>query len=105
MITYDSFKELVEGERIGPPTGAGERLNGTFNGGDRTAFARFKYAGRTWKLDADSDKERVLRAYKCLESGEDPFVVTTTATGTCCLDLVDELKAGTKAKLFYAYEI
>ena len=59
--------------------------NRRLSSGGRQAFAYFRYAGRKWRLNADSKVERVMQAYERLKSGREPFIMTTTNNPSCHL--------------------
>ena len=68
VVEYDSFNEIVESEV--PKISHQRRLDGWTSGSHGAAFARFKYKGRRWQVNADSRIDPILRAY---ETDGDPF--------------------------------
>ena len=83
------------------------RLDGRLKGGNRSVVARFRYAGRVWKVHGDTRIEPVLRAYKAMASGilQDSFVIQRTKKDSRdCLDLATLLKDPDQPKYFYVYE-
>jgi hypothetical protein len=108
VVTYASFQEFFEG--VVQPMKATHpedlRLDGRAAGGNWDVAGEFLYAGRTWRVHADSRYEPLTLAYEALtrRSPHDPFVIMKTKTGLR-LDLAEDLQRGrgTRHRHLYAY--
>ena len=108
-MTYDSFKAWVDAEvlPLQKKNPTWERLDGASTGSNREVVARFRYAGRVWKVHGDTRIAPTLRAYDAVVDGrtQNPFVIKPTKKNVRdCLDLMPDLKAHNKPKHFYVYE-
>ncbi len=80
------------------------RLDGELTGGKRRSFGYFCYKGRVWKVDEDTRYEPLLLAFSAAEIGEDPFVVSDTASGKGqCLHLREELRKRQRSRSKHMY--
>lgn len=78
------------------------RPDGQLSGGNRKHLARFNYKGKTWKIHSDSHISELMKAYKEIESGIDPFVTgKTSKSGNICLELNPEIAS--RPKHLYIY--
>lgn len=104
MRTYDSYKELIEKSVLPLIKSHPEwiRLDGQNTGGNRKHFAWFRYNGNTWKVHSDTHIAELMKAYKEIIAGREPFIISkTNRSGNICLELKPEL-AG-RPKHIYIY--
>ncbi|MGE5356604.1 MAG: hypothetical protein ACM3PT_10255 [Deltaproteobacteria bacterium] len=104
MKTHESFKELIEKSALPLIKSHPDwiRLDGQTSGGNRKHFAWFRYNGNTWKVHSDTHIAELMKAYKEIIAGREPFIISkTNKNGNICLELIPEL-AG-KPKHIYIY--
>jgi len=77
------------------------RLDGQIGVGNRKVFAFFKYKGKKWRIHSDTHFRMLYKAYKFIQAGKDPFLITKTAGDNHCLILVPELAE--RPKFIYIY--
>lgn len=78
------------------------RLDGNPKGGNRTVFATFQYAGKEWRIHADTRIDQLMAAKERFNNGDEPFTVCVTEKGSHCLRLAGQIKK--KANGLYIYE-
>ncbi|WP_113660977.1 hypothetical protein [Pedobacter nanyangensis] len=103
--TFESFQEFYI-EFVAPLKNNNPeyiRLDGQTTGSTRGAAAYFKYRGNKWKVDADTQIDKLKIAFELLQRGEDPFLIKPTQnnTGECLIIKEQPLRN----KKFYVYKI
>ncbi|WP_293302508.1 hypothetical protein [Pedobacter sp. UBA4863] len=103
--TFESFKDFYA-EFVVPLKNENPefiRLDGQTTGSTRGAAAYFKYKDNKWKVDADTQIDKLKIAFDLLREGEDPFLITPTQnnTGECLIIKGQALRN----KKFYVYKI
>ncbi len=103
--TFESFKEFYQDFVIPLKEKNPEfiRLDGQVTGSTRSAAAYFKYRGDKWKIDADTQIDRLKTAFELLQEGKDPFLIKPTQnnTGECLIIKEQPLRS----KKFYVYKM
>jgi len=103
---YNNFKELMEDSVLPLIKKHPDwiRLDGQTSGGNRNHFAWFRYNGKTWKIHSDTHIAELIKAYKEIILGLEPFIITkTNRSGNICLELLPELAGNPKH--FYIYMV
>lgn len=104
MEYYSGFEKLIK-ENILPFRKLNStwiRLDGQNSGGNRQVYAFFSYKGKIWKIHSDTHFEELLKAYKDIQNGNDPFIITTTRkVNNECLELKPELANSPKHIYIY----
>ena len=78
------------------------RLDGQNSGGNRQVYAFFSYNGKIWKIHSDTHFEELIKAYKDIQKGNDPFIITFTREANSeCLELRPELANNPKHIYIY----
>lgn len=101
MATYNDFKDFYINSVI-PLKQANPsyiRLDGQIGPGTQAAFGFFHHNGTKWKVDSDTEIEKLDVAFKIFDQGHDPFIVKETKKGQCLI-IKDEPQP---AKKFYVY--
>lgn len=103
--TFENFKEFYT-EFVAPLKNNNPdfiRLDGQTTGSTRGAAAYFKYRGSKWKVDADTQIDKLKIAFELLQEGEDPFLIKPTQnnTGECLIIKEQPLRN----KKFYVYKV
>lgn len=104
-LTFEDFNDLYI-KKIEPLKKANPeyvRLDGKIGNGTRVAFAYFYYNNNKWKVDADTQFDKLKIAYDLFCAGKDPFVIIATKDGKGqCLVIDGQPKY---AKKFYVYKV
>ena len=80
------------------------RLDGLLSTGNMTIFAKFIYKDRRWRINSDTHFSELLKAYRAIKNGEEPFEISKTLrSGRPCLQLKKNLAS--KPKHFFIYEM
>ena len=77
--TYPDFKEFYTKavEPLKAENVSYIRLDGKLKGDTRVIFAYFMYQDKKWKVNADTQIDRLKLAFAEFEKGNDPFVIKT----------------------------
>lgn len=105
-LQYNNFEELVEDSVLPLMKKYPDwiRLDGQKSGGNRNHFAWFRYNGHTWKIHSDTHISELIKAYKQIQTGDDPFISgKTNKYGNTCLVLKPEL--ANRPKHIYIYMV
>jgi len=102
--TFESFEDFYQDFVIPPKEKNPEfiRLDGQVTGATRSAAAYFKYRGERWKVDADTQIDKLKISFELLQEDEDPFLIKLTQnnTGECLIIKGQALRN----KKFYVYK-
>lgn len=80
------------------------RLDGAEKGGNRNAFATFRYEYKTWKIHADTHVSKLLEAFELEKTGEKPFLQSKTGKKNTCLRLSNQKSEAADGLYIYQHE-